>query len=155
MVTEPHTSKGHQEYLTQRGKDYKAELEVILGNSRFQIPIGRDNCAHCDPRFKLVLAPEKTRNNMLLRDQVTFDNNHIIFRRDFKPSFKTLNPLLYESKQQTGDVIVCDDYTITQFPGICKAIDEFLAKGKYDSKIFYGNDGKKNRGYVYMVKKIN
>ena len=101
MVTELHASKGHQEYLTQRGKDYKAELEVILGNSRFQIPIGRDNCAHCDPRFKLVLAPEKTRNNMLLRDQVTFNNNHIIFSRDFKPSFRTLNPLLYESKNQT------------------------------------------------------
>tara|TARA_Y100000991_G_C21970915_1_gene349409 strand:+ start:276 stop:1091 length:816 start_codon:yes stop_codon:yes gene_type:complete len=58
-----------------------------------------------------------------------------------------------ESKQQLGDVIVCDDYTITQFPGICKAIDEFLAKGKYDSKIFYGNDGTKKRGYVYMVRK--
>ena len=60
------------------------------------VPIGRDNCVHCDPRFRLVLAPEKTRNNMLLRDQVTFNNNHVIFRRDFKPTFKTLNPLLYE-----------------------------------------------------------
>ena len=76
MITELHTSKGHQEYFIQKGKDYKAELEVILGNSRFQIPIGRENCAHCDPRFRLVLAPEKTRNNMLLRDQVTFKNNH-------------------------------------------------------------------------------
>ena len=46
MVTEPHISKGHQEYLIQKGKDYKNELEMILGNSRFQIPIRRDNCAH-------------------------------------------------------------------------------------------------------------
>ena len=48
-----------------------------------------------------------------------------------------------ESKQQSGDIIVCDDYTKTQFPEICKAIDEFLLKNKYESKIFYGNDIKK------------
>ena len=58
-----------------------------------------------------------------------------------------------ESKQQSGDIIICDDYTITQFPEICKAIDEFVAKGKYEHKIFYGNDGTKKRGYVYMIKK--
>ena len=42
-----------------------------------------------------------------------------------------------------------------QFPEICKAIDEFLSIGEYKSKIFYGNDGIKERGYVYMVKNFN
>lgn len=54
------------------------------------------------------------------------------------------------SKQQVGDVIVCDDYTEKQFPGICKAIDEFLKKGNYEHRVFYGDDGTKKRGYVYM-----
>jgi hypothetical protein len=57
-----------------------------------------------------------------------------------------------EKKQLSGDVIVCDDYTKTQFPEICKAIDEFLSNKKYEYKIFYGNDGTKKRGYVYMKK---
>lgn len=56
-------------------------------------------------------------------------------------------------RQNSGDVIVCDDYTIKQYPGICKAIDEFLETNEYESKIFYGNDGTKKRGYVYMKKK--
>jgi cephalosporin hydroxylase len=58
-----------------------------------------------------------------------------------------------EKKQQVGDVIICDDYTKTQFPEICKAIDEFLGKNNYNYKIFYGYDGNKKRGYVYMNKK--
>ena len=58
-----------------------------------------------------------------------------------------------ESKQQLGDVIVCDDYTKTQFPEIVKAVDEFIKKGNYDYKIFYGDDGHKKRGYVYLSKK--
>lgn len=58
-----------------------------------------------------------------------------------------------ESKQNVGDVIVCDDYTKSQYPEICQAIDEFVGKGKYEYKIFYGNDGTKSRGYVYMIKK--
>ena len=55
--------------------------------------------------------------------------------------------------QCSGDVIVCDDYTKNKFPGICKAIDEFLNNGLYESKIFYGTDGVIQRGYVYMKKK--
>ena len=58
-----------------------------------------------------------------------------------------------QQNQQTGDIIICDDYTITQFPEICKAIDNFLNSNKYEYKIFYGNDGTKKRGYVYMKKK--
>jgi hypothetical protein len=58
-----------------------------------------------------------------------------------------------KTKQESGDVIVCDDYTTPQYTGIIKAIDEFLEEGLYEHKIFYGNDGTKNRGYVYMKKK--
>lgn len=58
-----------------------------------------------------------------------------------------------QSKQQVGDIIVCDDYTKSQYPEICKAVDEFLNTYNYESKIFYGNDGTKKRGYVYMIKK--
>ena len=54
--------------------------------------------------------------------------------------------------QVSGDVIICDDYTEKQFPQICKAINDFLSKKTYESKIFYGNDGRKKRGYVYMKK---
>ena len=55
---------------------------------------------------------------------------------------------LTEKKQQTGDIIVCDDYTKTQFPEIVKSIDEFLESGEYESKIFYSYDGTKKRDYV-------
>lgn len=55
-----------------------------------------------------------------------------------------------ENKQKAGDIIVCDDYTHSQFPEICKAIDEFLTKNKYVHRIFYANDGTKTRGYVFM-----
>ena len=58
-----------------------------------------------------------------------------------------------EKRQIKDDVIVCDDYTLKQFPEICKAIDYFLSKYNYNSKIFYGDDGTKKRGYVYMIKK--
>ena len=56
-------------------------------------------------------------------------------------------------KQQQGDIIVCDDYTRSQFPEIYTAVNEFLEKGLYDSKQFFGSDGRKHRGYVYMIKK--
>lgn len=58
-----------------------------------------------------------------------------------------------EINQKSGDIIICDDYTITQFPEICQAIDNFLKLQKYNYKIFYGNDDTKKRGYVYMIKK--
>jgi len=62
--------------------------------------------------------------------------------------------LEYVCKRQiSGDIIVCDDYTKEQFPEIVKAVDEFIKKGLYDYKIFYGEDGIKKRGYVYLKKK--
>lgn len=58
-----------------------------------------------------------------------------------------------EKNQQSGDIIICDDYTKSQFPEIFKAINEFIEKKTYDNKIFFGDDGIKKRGYVYMIKK--
>lgn len=48
--------------------------------------------------------------------------------------------------QRPGDVIVCDDYTPSMFPGVVKAIDEFLARGAYVSRLFESGE---NRGYMY------
>jgi len=60
-------------------------------------------------------------------------------------------------KQNTGDIIVCDDYTFLnkggmQFPGIIKAVDEFIKNNNSHHKIFYGEDGVKKRGYVVVTK---
>lgn len=58
-----------------------------------------------------------------------------------------------KDRQEAGDIIVCDDYTAEQYPEIVKAIDEFTQENLYQMKIFYGNDGLKSRGYVYLVRK--
>ena len=60
----------------------------------------------------------------------------------------------YVKKYQiSGDVIICDDYTLEQFPELFNAINDFLKNNIYEHKIFYGDDGTKKRGYVYMKKK--
>ena len=78
---------------------------------------------------------------------------------DARHDYKHLNFELQwtNSHQKTNDVIICDDYTIYnngsyQYPGIIKAIDKFTG---YNKKIFYGNDGTKKRGYVFMKKNDN
>lgn len=59
-----------------------------------------------------------------------------------------------EKRQVSGDIIVCDDYTKTQFPEIVKAIDDFVNRNRYNAKFFSANDGTgKIRGYVVMTKK--
>lgn len=75
---------------------------------------------------------------------------------DAQHDFKSLNFELnfVKNKQIKNDIIICDDYTIynngkLQFPGINKAVDEFI---NYTKKIFFGNDGEKKRGYVYLLK---
>jgi hypothetical protein len=49
-------------------------------------------------------------------------------------------------RQQPGDVIICDDYTDSQFPGVVKAVNELIAEGIYDSNLFRSADA---RGYMY------
>lgn len=60
-------------------------------------------------------------------------------------------------RQEKGDVIICDDYTTyhsgrQQYPGIIRAVDEFVEENTYDQKIYIGDDGDKERGYVHLVK---
>ena len=60
-------------------------------------------------------------------------------------------------RQEKGDVIICDDYTTyhsgrQQYPGIIRAVDEFAEENTYDQKIYIGDDGDKERGYVHLVK---
>ncbi len=59
-----------------------------------------------------------------------------------------------KEKQEKNDIIICDDYTTyhngkLQYPGINKAIDNFSG---YQKNIYYGDDGNKLRGYVYLQK---
>ena len=77
------------------------ELDLILNSSERKAPPGRENCENCDPRFHLLQTPEKTRNNLLLQQQLSFKDGHIIVRNAFQSNFKILNPLFNESQKQT------------------------------------------------------
>lgn len=58
--------------------------------------------------------------------------------------------------QVAGDIIVCDDYTQGQFPGIVKAVDQHITVNTpITHKFFYPHGPKREwlRGYVYMVKR--
>ena len=54
-------------------------LEMILNSSKSNVLPGREYCKNCDPRFKMLSTPEKTRNNLLLQKQLSFQNGHIVF----------------------------------------------------------------------------
>ena len=48
-----------------------------------------------------------------------------------------------KERQEIGDVIICDDYTTyhsgrPQYPGIIRAVDEFVQESKYDQRIYIG-----------------
>ena len=93
-------------------------------------------------------------NSVDILKSLPVDRIHVAFvdgDHTYNTVIRELNQV--ETKQLSGDIILCDDYTVTQFPEICKAIDEFLSMNKYEYKIFYGTDGIKKRGYVYMKKK--
>ena len=54
------------------------DIENILKDKPV-IDVGRENCSNCDPRFRLIFSPEKTRNNLLLDKQITFKSDKIEF----------------------------------------------------------------------------
>lgn len=54
-----------------------------------------------------------------------------------------------KNHQKTGDMIVYDDYTINQFPGIVKAVDEICSNFNYSRKDLKASS---NRGYVVATK---
>jgi len=63
-----------------------------------------------------------------------------------------------KEKQESGDLIVCDDYTFfnngtPQYPGIQQALDEFIKNKIYEGKIYFGKTDRKNRGYAVLNKK--
>jgi len=87
--------------------------------------------------------------------KLSIDRIHFSFL-DARHNYKFLKYELdfVKNKQLNNDVIICDDYTFynngkIQYPGINKTIDEII---EYSKNIFYGNDGNKKRGYVYMKK---
>ena len=104
MSTEKNFTEAHKAYLTQKAHSYKMELEMILNSSKSNVLPGREYCENCDPRFKLLSTPEKTRNDLLLLKQLSFKNGHTIFNRAFQHEFQWLNPLYHESKQQTSRI---------------------------------------------------
>ena len=59
MKLETNHSEGHKEYLLQRAKDYKSELEMMLGSTKNTALPGREYCKQCDPRFRVLQTPEK------------------------------------------------------------------------------------------------
>lgn len=151
----------------------------ILKNNNIRGKINTiDWIGHQDEvKWNCIDAPENkkiSRHRILdkwsdLRDNyinfITGDSNKILKKLDierihfafldgahfFKELTNELN--FVEKNQKSGDIIVCDDYTQKQFPDICKAIDKFLENKKYEHKIFYGDDGTKKRGYVFMKRK--
>lgn len=82
------------------------------------------------------------------------DRIHFAFLDGHHEYKHVLMELLYlRSRQQKGDVIICDDYTKGQYDGIVRAIDDFLNTGEYEYRLFYADNTDFIRGYMYMVKK--
>lgn len=54
------------------------------------------------------------------------------------------------SRQSTGDVIICDDYTKILYPGLVKAVSEVLLQNEYLCKTYQGSE---NRIYLYCKRK--
>ena len=100
-MVEGNDSEAYKLYLLQKAQAYKLELDLILNSSKSQVPLRREYCENCDPRFGLLQTPEKTHNNLLLQQQLSFKDGHIIFSHAFQPNFKILNPLFKESQKQT------------------------------------------------------
>ena len=64
-MVEGNNSEAHKLYLLQKAQAYKLELDLILNSSKRKVPLGREYWENCDPRFRLLQIPEKTRNNFL------------------------------------------------------------------------------------------
>ena len=73
------SSEAHKMYLVQKAQSYKKELESILNSSKNTVAPGREYCENCDPRFKVLSSPEKTRNNLLLQKQIRYKEGHVVF----------------------------------------------------------------------------
>ena len=126
-------SEAHKIYLLQRAQAYKLEIDQILNSSKKKVIPGREYCENCDPRFRLLQTPEKTRNNLLLQQQLYFEDGHIIFKRTFQPEFQILNPLYFESQQQTHRIA----QKLTKYPNILKEFNFKFEKDFNTKKLMF------------------
>ena len=136
MSSENNFTEAHKAYLTQKAQSYKMELEMILNSTKSNVIPGREYCENCDPRFKLLSTPEKTRNNLLLQKQLSFKNGHIVFNRAFQQEFQWLNPLYHESQQQTLRIA----NKLTNFPSILQEFDYKFEKDMNTGKLMFLDD---------------
>ena len=126
-------SEAHKIYLLQRAQAYKLEIDQILNSSKKKVIPGREYCENCDPRFRLLQTPEKTRNNLLLQQQLYFEDGHIIFKRTFQPEFQILNPLYFESQQQSHRIA----QKLTKYPNILKEFNFKFEKDFNTKKLMF------------------
>jgi len=86
----------------------------------------------------------------IVLQQLGFSRVHFAFL-DGAHRYKDLSLELdfVASHQNRGDVVICDDYTPRQFPGLVLAMDEFKERYKYNGRIFQIGD---ERGYGYFRK---
>ena len=132
MTNQESKSLGLDHYLKMNAKTYKIDIQNIL-KDKPAVDVGRENCSHCDPRFRLIFSPEKTRNNLLLEKQISFKSNKIEFRRTFKRNYRYLNTLEIESKLQSERIAK----RITSYKNISNEIDYKFETDIRSGKLFF------------------
>ena len=132
MANQEPENLGLDQYLKLNAQAYKIDIQTILKDKHI-VDIGRENCSHCDPHFKLIFSPEKSRNNLLLEKQISFKSNKIEFRRTFKRNYKYLNTLEMESKRQSDKIAK----RITGYKNILNEIDYKLETDIQSGKLYF------------------
>ena len=132
MTNQEPKNLGLDQYLKLNAQAYKMDIQTILKDKPV-VDIGRENCSHCDPHFKLIFSPEKSRNNLLLEKQISFKSNKIEFRQTFKRNYRYLNTLEMESKRQSDRIAKI----ITGYKNILNEIDYKLETDIRSGKLFF------------------
>ena len=91
---------------------------------------------YCDPCFRLIFSPEKSRNNLLLEKQISFQSNRIEFRRTFKQNYQFLNTFENESKHQSIRIAK----KITNYQNILDELDYKLETDIRSKKLCFLSD---------------
>ena len=132
MTNENQENLGLKQYLKLNAQTHKNYLMNILKDKPI-VNIGRENCSHCDPCFKLIFSPEKSRNNLLLEKQISFQSNKIEFRQTFKRNYKYLNTLEKESRSQTIRIAK----RITNYKNVLDELDYKLESDIRSKKLYF------------------
>lgn len=149
MTSQDTENLGLDQYLKLNAQAYKVDIQNILKDKPI-VDIGRENCSHCDPRFKLLFSPEKSRNNLILEKQISSKSNKIKFRRTFKRNYKYLNTLRMESRRQSIRIAK----TITNYKNILNEIDYKLKSDIRSGKLYFLPDYLKEhnlKGNEYFI----